>query len=254
MLASAGYVLNEAMGKFNFPKASIQVTAAVGGAVIALFIMSSVKQLQSAIKFVFCFAWIIFLYPSYQVYRCSPVPLKNEMLGTWFSLKTDAGKFNELSFASSECFQGYPLQSPYMFSVVNVKVALTVDIADLINLNVGKDDENIQDESATPMYSYFLVLSKRSVKKKFHKLHMIVEAAPKLADKFKASLKLSTSEKDKYMLQITGLVSDIEEVLEPMKQELDGYGYLIRPIKLRVHEIKYVDRYAKLKNVDENLY
>lgn len=254
MLASGGYMLYEVFGKFKLGKSSMQATAAIGGAFIAVFIMSNVKALQSAVKFVLCFAWIIFLYPTYQVYRCSPVPLKNDMLGTWFSLKTDAAKFNELSFATSECFQGYPLHSPYLLSLMNVKVSLTVDIGDLINLNVGNEEENVEIDE-TPMYNYFLVLSKRSVKKKFHKLHMIIEAAPKLASTLKESLKLTSGDKDKKMLRITGSVSDIDEVLFPMQKELEGYGYLIRPFKLRVHEVKYVDRYAKLKNnINEDLY
>merc|ERR1712002_1213063 len=73
MLVSGGYMLYEVFGKFRIGKSSMQFTAAIGGAIIALFIMSNVKQLQSAIKFVLCFAWLFFLYPSYQVYNCSPV-------------------------------------------------------------------------------------------------------------------------------------------------------------------------------------
>lgn len=252
MVVSGGYMLYEVFGKFKLGKSSMQFTAAIGGAIIALFIMSNVKQLQSAVKFVLCFAWLVFLYPSYQVYHCSPVPLKNDMLGTWFSLKTESSKFLELSYVTSECFQSYQFHSPYMLSLMSVKISLTVDISDLINLNVGKDEPNIEDE--TPVYNYFLLVSKRSVKKKFHKLNMITEAAPKLATVLKESLKLSSIDKEKKLLRITGMVEDIGELLSPMKKELEGYGYLIRPIKFKVYKVKYIDRYAKLKNNPEGYY
>ena len=254
MFASGVYMLYEVFGRFQLGKSTMQFTAAIGGAIIALIIMSNVKALQSAVKFVFCFAWLIFFYPTYQVYQCSPVPLKNDMIGTWFSLKTDASKFLELSYVTSECFQSYQFHSPYLLSVMSVKISLTVDINDLINLNVGKEEANVDYEENEHVFNYFLLLSKRSVKKKFHKLNMIVEAAPKLSKHLTESLKLSSSEKGKKLLHITGVVSDIDEALTPMKEELDGYGYLMRPIKFKVHAVKYIDRYAKLKNNNDRYY
>jgi len=242
-------MLSEVFGNFKIGKSSMQATAAIGGALIALFIMSNVKALQSALKFVLCFAWIIFLYPSYQVYNCSPVPLKNDMLGTWFSLKTESSKFSELSYVTSECFRSYQLHSPYILSVMSVKISLTVDVNDLINLDV--DEKNVNEDALKERdaeSNYFLLVSKRSVKKKFHKLYMIVEADSKLTDTLRSALKLTTVEREKKLLQITGAVYDVEEALLPLKGELEGYGYLMRPVKFKAFDVNYIDRYAKLKN------
>lgn len=252
MLASGIFMLNEVFGNFKLGKSSMQATAAIGGALIALFVMSNVKALQSAVKFILCFAWLLFLYPTYQVYHCSPVPLKNDMLGTWFSLKTEASKFSELSYVTSECFRSYQFHSPYMLSAMSVKISLVVDIKDLINLDVAEEKDNNDEEkeksNVESEFSYFLLLSKRSVKKKFHKLYMMMESDSKLTKTLRTALKLSNSEKEKKLLQITGAVFDVGEPLLPLKKELEGYGYLMRPIKFKAYEVKYIDRYAKLKN------
>jgi len=242
----------DALGKFKFEKSAVQATAAIGGAGIALFIMSKVAILQSAVKFILCFAWIVLLIPTYQVYSCSPIEMKNDMLGTWFSLKTSASKFLENSHVTSLCFRSSKFPTPYMLSLMSPKISLTVDISQLINLNT---ENEIPDEDASRSLNYFLIVSKRSVKKKFHKLHLIVEAAPKLADTLKKALKLSSTEKDKNLLLISGSIYDLDEPLAPMKKELESMNYLIRPIKLKVHAVKYIDRYVKLKNtVNENMY
>lgn len=252
MLVTGAVMVYEMLGRFKFEKSAMQFTASIGGALIALFFMSKVESLRSAVKFVFCFAWVIFLIPTYQVYSCSPIPLKNDMLGTWFSLKTDTGKFLESSYITCECFRSLKFHTPYKLSMMAPKIELKADISALINLNMEKE---IPDDDASQSLSYFLLVSKRSVKKKFHKLYFLLEAAPKLADTLKRSITLTTTEKDKYLLRITGTVSDIEDSLQPMKNELESMTYLIRPIKFKVYSVQYVDRYVKLKSVnDESLY
>ena len=169
MLATGLVMLYEFFGKYKFQNSAMQSTAAIGGAIIALMLMSKVAALKSAIKFISCFAWIIFLVPTYQVYKCSPIELKNDMLGTWFSLKTNSAKLLESSYVTSVCFRSLQFHSPYVLSVMSPKVVLIASVNDLINLDMDKE---IPDEDASRMLSYFMLVSKRSVKKKFHKLYI----------------------------------------------------------------------------------
>ena len=247
MIASGGFMMSEMIGNFKMGKSSMQATAAIGGAVIALIVMANVKALQSAAKFVICFSWLLLFYPTYQVYHCSPVPLKNDMLGTWFGMKTQAPKFSELSYTTSQCFRSFSFQSPYMLSAMSVKISLTVNINDLINLDVGDKSNTAESENSSGI-NYFLLVSKRSVKKKFHKLYMLVETDDAMAATLRSTLKLSSGEKEKKLLEVVGHVMDVEEALEPMKGELEGMGYLVRPVKLKTSQVKYIDRYAKLRN------
>jgi len=248
MIASGGFMMSEMIGNFKMGKSSMQATAVIGGAIIALIVMANVKALQSAVKFVVCFSWLLFLYPTYQVYHCSPVPLKNDMLGTWFSFKTQGPKFSELSYTTSECFRSFSFQSPYMLSAMSVKISLTVHINDLINLDVGEKSEKTTGESSAGEYNYFLLVSKRSVKKKFHKLYTLVETDDKMATTLRSALKLTSAEKDRKLLEVVGYVVDVEDALLPMKDELTGMGYLVRPVKFKTTNVKYIDRYAKLRN------
>ena len=81
-----------------------------------------------------------------------------------------------------------------------------------------------------------------------------METAPKFAAMLKNSLKLSPHEKDKHLLRITGTVDELDDNVTAMKEELESMEYLIRPIKFKIHNIAYTDRYAKFKpKVDEHL-
>jgi len=250
MLATGVIMLSDAVGKYNFNKTAMQITATIGGAGLALYIMFKIPQLREAVKFILCFAWLLLLLPTYQVYSCNPVELKNSMLGTWFKLATTHNDFLEKSYETSECFKSHKLQAPYKLSILSAKVSLVVQISDLINLE-GRNDEVEKDEQP----SYFLTISKRSVKKKFHKIYLIVEAFGKEAKMLAKSLKFDGKEKDENLLVITGSVMTLGDELLPMKKELEQMHYLVRPIKFKLDKVTYRDKYAKFKAMpDENLY
>lgn len=240
---------SDVFDKFNLNKTALQVTATLGGAGIALYVMFKIPQLKDAVKFVLCFSWLVFLLPTYQVYSCSPIELKNSMIGTWFKLGTTQNDFAEKSFTTSECFQKQKLQAPYLLSALSAKISLVIQINDLINLK-GQEKEGEKSDGNT----YFLALSKRSVKRKFHKLYLIIEASGSSADTLANSLKLSAKEKEKNLLVVTGSILNLEEELWPMKKELEKMQYLVRPVKMKVEKIVHRDRYAKFKPVDESLY
>lgn len=242
-------MVSDVFEKFNLDKTAMQVTATLGGAGIALYVMFKIPQLKDAVKFVMCFAWLIFLLPTYQVYSCSPIELKNSMIGTWFKLGTTQNDFVEKSFTTSECFQKQKLQAPYMLSALSAKISLVIQINDLINLK-GQEKDGDKSEGNT----YFLAISKRSVKRKFHKLYLIIEASGSSADTLANSLRLSAKEKEKNLLVVTGAILNLEDELWPMKKELEKMQYLVRPVKMKVQKVTHRDRYAKFKPADESLY
>ena len=250
MIVTAFITIGDTLEKFKLDKTAMQVTATIGGAGIALYAMSRVPQLKEAVKFVICFSWLVFLYPTYQVYTCSPIEMKNSMIGTWFKLATTPYDFLEKSYVSSECFNKQKLQAPYMMSALAAKVSLVIQINDLINLKGQQKEE----EKNPGDVGYFLAVSKRSVKKKFHKLYLIIEADEKMAEMLSRALSLDSKEKDKNLLVVTGLVVALEDELLPMKKELEKMQYLVRPVKFKATKVVYRDKYAKFKSVDESLY
>ena len=243
-------MMSDVFAKFNLDKTAIQVTATLGGAGIALYMMFKIPQLKEAVKFVMCFAWLVFLLPTYQVYSCSPIELKNSMLGTWFKLGTTQNDFLEKSYTRSECFNHHKLQGPYMMSALSAKTTLVVQISDLINLKGQQTNEGDEENGSV----YFLAISKRSVKRKFHKIYLIIEAAGDSAETLAQSLKLDTKEKDKNLLLVTGSILNLEDNLRPMKKALEKMQYLVRPIKMKVEKVTHRNKYAKFKPVDESLY
>ncbi|XP_066925314.1 uncharacterized protein [Clytia hemisphaerica] len=250
MIVTAFITIGDTLDKFKLDKTAMQVTATIGGAGIALYAISRIPQLKEAVKFVICFSWLVFLYPTYQVYTCSPIEMKNSMIGTWFKLATTPNDFLEKSYVASECFNKQKLQSPYMMSALAAKVSLVIQINDLINLK-GQQKEGDEDPGDV---GYFLAVSKRSVKKKFHKLYLIIEADDKLAQMLSRALTLDSKEKNKNLLVMTGSVMTLEDELLPMKKELEKMQYLVRPVKFKATKVVYRDKYAKLKHVDESLY
>ena len=233
----------EMFGKFKWEKTAMQLTAVVGGAVIALVFLARLPLYRSILKLVLCFAWIIFLLPTYQVYQCSPIELKNDMIGTWFSVKTDAFTFLESTYTTSNCFKSLSLHAPYSMSAMSPKVILKVDIDDLISLNNETLNEN--DEA---QLGYFLMVSKRSVKQRFHKLYLLAVAPMKEASLLEKSLKLSLEEKQRNILSVSGSILNIDQFDLPLKEELESLKYLVRPIKFRVESVKYINRYAKVQH------
>lgn len=255
MIISGFLMMSDALKRFNVGQSAMRITATVGGACIALYTMAKVPQLREAVKFVVCFSWIVFLLPTYQVYSCSPIELKNSMLGTWFKLKTDPQRFLESSYVTSDCFRAFYLATPYSLSMVSPKISLVIQIEDLINLDGSGGKTKEKEDSSKQSHSYFLAVSKRSVKKKFHKLYLLFEADGKEADMMMKSLKLTAAEKDKHLLTITGAVTELGDELLPMKKELENINYLVRPIKFKVISVTYRDKYIKLKpSAEESMY
>jgi len=238
MLVSGFFMLSDAFTNITFPKSLTKVLGSVGLLLVPLF-MYKLPAIRGAIVTVLmCLAGVILILPTYQVYKCSPVELKNNMIGTWFSLKTDALKFQEKSLTASKCFKNpYTQAAFYAYSLKKLQVNMRADVDELVEL-----DSKLSNERAV----YFMLTSKRSVKKKYHKLHLIVETPKDLATKLKTAIEWSTGMKDKTLLLLNGNIESLDQQSQLLKEELD-VKYLVRPIVFKVHSVVYIDRYVKLK-------
>jgi len=233
-LAMLSEVVGPLLGKYEVPN-SLLYTAAFGvGGIIIFYGSVNIPGFANMVKVAAIFSPLALLLPTYQVYSCSPIPLKNDMLGTWFSLKTDANKFLSQSHITSHCFQNVRVQAPYMLSLITPKITLTVDMDNIVSLDVPKNEMEV---------SYLMFLSKRSVKRKFHKIYLLVQASGQAASIVERRNQLSAREKIDNLLVVTGSVIDLPEDMDSLKKEVEAKGHNVRPLIFQVTKAEYKSRY-----------
>jgi len=233
MLVSAFFMLSDAFTNITFQKSLTKVLGSVGLLLVPLF-MYKIPAIRGAIVTVLmCLAGVMLILPTYQVYKCSPVELENNMIGTWFSLKTDALEFQEKSLTASKCFKNPYTQSAfYAYSLKKLQVNVQADVDELVELDSKLSNERVV---------YFMLTSKRSVKKKYHKLLLIVETPKDLATELKTAIEASTEwEYLLYSLQLNGDIENLDRQSQLLKEELD-VKYLVRSIVFKVHSVEYID-------------
>ena len=126
MLLGGLAMASEVFSQFHFDKGLVFLGGSVLGGLAALFFVLKMGMLGSFVKITCFLAPIVFLVPTYQVYRCSPVPL--DMTGAWFKLSSNAADITKQSYLASECFNGHRVQAPAMLSLFQTRVNLTINI------------------------------------------------------------------------------------------------------------------------------
>lgn len=259
IIFSAGYVAYEliekyAIGKVATEKFAFQNYSFLIGLLVVLVIgIAKLPNVIAKLLFTIGIVFLAIIISTYQVYGCSPIELKNDMIGTWFSLKTKALTFTERSYISSQCYKSFYFQAPYFLSVIEPTVTLRADVSDLADI---LKLENITPEGCIDENdSYFTLVSKRSVKKRFHRLYLIAVAQSDLKILLRKSLAWSLEDKDKYLLSLTGHVKDLDDCADKIKSNLENSEYHVRPVQFTLTAVKYIDRYVKLKHsVNEDMY
>ena len=264
IIFSAGYVVYELIDKYAVGKPAIGKPATekfvfrnysflIGLAVVTLIGIVKLPNIITKLLFTIGIVFLAIIISTYQVYGCSPIELKNDMIGTWFSLKTKSSTFTERSYITSQCYSSFYFQTPYFLSMIEPTVTLRADVSDLADV-VKLDNitpEGCMDEND----SYFTLVSKRSVKKRFHRLYLITVAQSDLKLFLRKSLAWSLEDKDKYLLSLTGYVKDLDDCAYKIKNNLENSEYHVRPIQFTLTAVKYIDRYVKLKySVNEDMY
>ena len=259
IIFSASYVVYEliekyAIGKVAAEKFSFQnYSFLIGLVVVTIIGIAKLPNIITKLLFTIGISFLAIIISTYQVYGCSPIVLKNDMIGTWFSLKTKSSTFTERSYITSQCYKSFYFQAPYFLSMIEPTITLRADVSDL--------SDELKLENITPEgckdenNSYFTLVSKRSVKKRFHKLYLITVAQSDLKVLLRKSLTWSLEDKDKYLLSLTGYVKDLNDCADKIKNNLENSEYNIRPVQFTLTALKYIDRYVKLKHsVNEDMY
>ena len=205
-------------GAAKIPKyirsAFIALTASVVVAVL-LYFRSSLKKFY---KYFVFFILLPFLFPSLQVYTCSPVVLDNKDLGTRFKLGTTAEEV--LQDCGEYCLRHFS-KSLYSLSLVTPRVTLQVMHGAVVDLNITTSSVMGGDSLKTSRI--FLIFSLRSVKGKVHSLSMMTKVPFR-------STKIIEALGKKKGIELTGRVVNIGADLKEMKSNLERNRLFIRPV------------------------
>ena len=198
-----------------------------------LFNIMMISYSLALLEIFFSLSWFIFLYPTYQVFKCSPIQLKNADLGTLFKLKTEEAEAVEISYTTSECCQNYKYLAPYWMSLYSPKISLVIDFMDLTKIIKGNP-------------SYYVAVSQRSVKKRIYKLNLLVKV-PQItaAIALENSFNLTSREKKHNVIIATGSFQSWKNDELHIKNGLEK-DYLVRSMTFVASQVKYRNKYEDM--------
>ena len=181
----------------------------------------------------FSISWFISLYPTYQVFKCSPIQLKNVDLGTLCKLKTEEAEAVEISYTASECCQSYKYLAPFWMSLYSPKISLVIDFKDLTKIFEGNP-------------TYYFATSQRSVKKKIYKLNLLVKV-PQIttAIVLENSFNLTSREKKHNVVIATGSFQKWENDELHIKNDLEKH-YFVRSMTFVANQVEYRSKYEDM--------
>lgn len=186
-----------------------------------------VKKFRGFLKIILPGIIVGLIFPTLQVYLCSPIALKNEDIGTGFSLKTTASEFLE-QICQEECLEKSRIPSTYSLTMFTPRVAMKARFKHIIDLNVTTTA--MVGGEQVKLAKLVLLRSWRSVKGKLHPLHLITRIPTKLK-KFELSLQ---AKKD---VILTGRIAEVTYDLRSLKSQLEKQRHFIRAFVLEVFRV-----------------
>lgn len=198
-------------------------------AVTALFLIPIIasyfiKQLRGFVKLLIPVLLAVLLLPTFRVYLCSPLEIKNENIGTQFSLKTTAAEFLQQA-CEDVCLKNSKIPSPYSLTLFTPRVSLKVKFSQIVDLNLTTSA--MVGGEKLPMAKIVLLKSWRSVKGKYFALHIIARVPVKIK-KFQEGLTA------KQGMILSGRVENIPTDLKNVRAELEKQRHFVRPFVLEV--------------------
>ncbi|EDO46634.1 predicted protein [Nematostella vectensis] len=229
IISVGGDVLNNVGGVFG---------SVSDGFVIAIPLLLPVliavysKKLRSVmLKGILPIAVAALIFPTIRVYMCSPIELRNEDIGTRFSLKTTAAEFLKRA-CQEECLAKSKLPSSYRLSLSTPRVAIKVPFRQIVNLNLTTSA--MVNGQAVKVARLLLLASWRSVKGRYHALNMIARV-PLKVKKLKEGL---ASKQDMLMV---GRVVQVPNDLMKLKGELEKQKRFMRPFMMEVYRVEPIE-------------
>ena len=196
----------------------------LGSLIIPVVAGYFVKPLRSLLKFVIPTLFAVLLFPTFHVYLCSPLEIRNENIGTKYSLKTSASEFLQQA-CEDVCLKNSKIPSSYSMTFFKPRVSLKVKFNQIIDLNLTTT-AMIGGEKL-PIAKIVLLKSWRSVKGKYFALQMIARVPVKIK-KFEEGL---TAKKG---MILSGRVENIPTDLKKLRSELEKQRHFLRPFILEV--------------------
>lgn len=183
-----------------------------------------IKPLRGFVKLLIPALLAVLLLPTIQVYLCSPLEIKNENIGTQFSLKTTAAEFLQRT-CEDICLNNSKIPSPYSLTFFTPRVSLRVKFSQIVDLNLTTSA--MVGGEKLDVAKIVLLKSWRSVKGKYFALNIIARVPVKIK-KFQEGL---TS---KQGMILSGRVDNIPADLKKLRGELEKLRHFVRPFVLEV--------------------
>lgn len=183
-----------------------------------------IKPLRGFVKLLIPALLAVLLLPTIQVYLCSPMEIKNENIGTQFSLKTTAAEFLQRT-CEDICLNNSKIPSPYSLTFFTPRVSLRVKFSQIVDLNLTTSA--MVGGEKLDVAKIVLLKSWRSVKGKYFALNIIARVPVKIK-KFQEGL---TS---KQGMILSGRVDNIPADLKKLRGELEKQRHFVRPFVLEV--------------------
>ena len=176
-----------------------------------------IKPLRGFVKLLIPALLAVLLLPTIQVYLCSPLEIKNENIGTQFSLKTTAAEFLQRT-CEDICLNNSKIPSSYSLTFFTPRVSLRVKFSQIVDLNLTTSA--MVGGEKLDVAKIVLLKSWRSVK--------IIARVPVKIKKFQEGL---TS---KQGMILSGRVDNIPADLKKLRGELEKQRHFVRPFVLEV--------------------
>lgn len=203
---------------------SLKALSISGLLVIPVIAGYFVKPLRGFVKLLIPVLLAVLVLPTFQVYLCSPLEIKNENIGTQFSLKTTAAEFLQQA-CEDVCLKNSKIPSPYSLTFFTPRVSLKVKFSQIVDLNLTTSA--MVGGEKLPMAKIVLLKSWRSVKGKYFALHIIARVPVKIK-KFQEGLTA------KQGMILSGRVENIPADLKNLRGELEKQRHFVRPFVLEV--------------------
>ena len=201
--------------------------------VLPVILCLVVKSLRALLKVYLPVLLAILIFPTMQVYFCSPVAIENKDIGTKFSLKTNADEFLQHSCVDF-CLKKSIIPSAYALTFFKPRVAITLEFRQLINLNISSSAMIGGEERK--LAKIILLQSLRSVKGKVHGLNILAKVPTKLGKKFEEGITAKSN------MVLTGRIQNVPSDLANLKSQLEKRRHFVRPFSLDVFRLEIIEK------------
>lgn len=208
---------------FRLPTYVYVVLTAVIVVVIWMYFRTGLRGFH---KYIALILLPILLFPSLQVYMCSPVVLANKDIGTRFKLSTTAEEI--LQDCGEHCLKQFS-KSFYSLSLITPRVTLQVMAGEVVDLNVTTNSLAASGDTLKTSRLY-LIFSLRSVRGKVHSLSILTKVP------FRSTKVLEALQR-KQSMELTGKVVNIGADLKEMKANLERNKLFVRPVVFEPYRI-----------------